>query len=390
VWVIARSSIARWHRSIGLVAVALLGCARSPTTSSTPESTTTAIIETEAARRARILRQLRSDVLADYTADDGLAFETTLIQHALIDPAIGPARIGVGPDDIRYGRRAETRVLRWPLTVAPGTKTKVQSKLLDVHLAIDRDITAAWISDELSWTVEVCEKAATIPLRLTALYARDGDQWYPVFEHLSFGRSPKAHAPRGARMPDALSDPHLAEYPRGELGAPLAAMLSGRPVKRVRAAALAPPPRKPDPTLPAQPFLLGPRFEDEWRGDDALHARLGVRSIRPEDRRVGLIGAEGSVAYWVGNFLAERSHAPGESAHTTRLRGTFVFEKRCETPTRGCRPDTWFVVQGHLSQPIDDRELAKIEFGSALRSIAPLRFDCLRPAKQRGSEDGEL
>jgi len=32
-----------------------------------------------------------------------------------------------------------------------------------------------------------------IPLRITMLYARDGDRWVPVFEHTSFGHAPAPH-----------------------------------------------------------------------------------------------------------------------------------------------------------------------------------------------------
>ena len=38
----------------------------------------------------------------------------------------------------------------------------------------------------------MCGRTAVIPLRITTLYAHDGDRWVPVFEHLSFGRTPDA------------------------------------------------------------------------------------------------------------------------------------------------------------------------------------------------------
>ena len=39
----------------------------------------------------------------------------------------------------------------------------------------------------------MCGRTAVIPLRITMLYARDGDRWVPMFEHMSFGHTP---APR--------------------------------------------------------------------------------------------------------------------------------------------------------------------------------------------------
>jgi hypothetical protein len=50
-----------------------------------------------------------------------------------------------------------------------------------------------------------------------------------------------------------------------------------------------------------------------------------------------------------------------------RLRGTFVFEKRA---------DRWVVVQGHLSEPIDDADLAQLVFGTSLVGDKPLTLTC--------------
>ena len=50
-----------------------------------------------------------------------------------------------------------------------------------------------------------------------------------------------------------------------------------------------------------------------------------------------------------------------------RLRGTFVFEKR---------DGKWLVVQGHVSKPMDDMELAQRVFGTALVSDKPLQITC--------------
>lgn len=330
--------------------------------------------------RAQLVGDLQDDILSTYRDPDSLAFENAPVGARLIDPDVGPARIGVGPADVRYGSTAEARGWhRWPLAVAAGARTAVRSKRLDIHLSIDKDVSAAWMSDEVSWEIQVCGKTAALPIRITALYARDGDQWLEVFEHLSYGRTPVAYPePRGARMVDAFSDPHLVDYPLGELGAPLAALLSGDVARIRRVVSLDPQHRaEGNPRRPAPTFLLGPAPGTEWHGDrDVARARLHVAPIYPEDRRVTLVGAGGTVAYWIGNFIAELPPRPGDPGGKVRLRGTFVFEKRCSAPAKHCVRDTWVVVQGHVSEPIDDDELARGEFGTALSSDEPLRFNC--------------
>jgi hypothetical protein len=59
-----------------------------------------------------------------------------------------------------------------------------------------------------------------------------------------------------------------------------------------------------------------------------------------------------------------------------RLRGTFIFEMRCRTPQPNCQPDKWFVVQAHISESIEDADLAQRVFGSIVTSVSPLRFAC--------------
>ena len=77
---------------------------------------------------------------------------------------------------------------------------------------------------------------------------------------------------------------------------------------------------------------------------------------------VGRNTDKATVAYWVGN-LTETLAGGGK----VRLRGTFVFERR---------NGAWLVVQGHLSAPITDQDLAMAIFGTALVSLDPLRVTC--------------
>src|SRR5690606_31196543 len=107
-----------------------------------------------------------------------------------------------------------------------------------------------------------------------------------------------------------------------------------------------------DPMKPAAPFILGPDPDGEWEGGEVESIRLVDGRVLLDRPRVGTIGRpdRATVAYWVGNMVADLRHHPGTPASTVLLRGTFTFELRDET---------WVIVQGHISQSIDDIDLAK-------------------------------
>jgi len=141
------------------------------------------------------------------------------------------------------------------------------------------------------------------------------------------------------------------------------------------------------------PDLHGPDIADEWHGPAVIEAR--VPAGRLEDRRVGTVGrsaGDATIAYWVGNYVADVPARPGVSAGKVRMRVTHVFEKRAlvrdprSSAPRSCAKDPatrkapadcrWLLVQSHMSQPITDDELATRVFGTALLSSTPLQLDC--------------
>jgi hypothetical protein len=364
---------------------ALGACGSQSTGRARPKLTRWQPIETEDQRRTRLISELEDDILLSYSDDDSHAFASRLINSSLMDANVGSARIGVDPSDIVIRPLIDPQSWRrWPLVILPSATTVVRSKRLRVRLSADQKVESAWMSDELSWRVNVCGKMAAVPLRITALFAHDGDRWYEVFEHVSFGWTPSGHHRlRGARIRDAFSSDQLAAYPNGELGAPLAKLLSGDR-DRIASVVVLEPLRNArlDGTQAEPTFILGPGLENEWdSAQDTTRLDLGVRSVRPEEGRVGLIGTRGAVGYWIGNFIATRRST------SVRLRGTFIFEKRCSTKTPKCQPDKWFIVQGHLSEAIDDHTLATHMFGSAVRSVSPLRFDCTIRRQQPPIDD---
>lgn len=341
--------------------------------------------ESEATRLAHLFAELQDDILSSYERDEPLDFDT-----GMIDPSVGTARIGAGPGDVyiagRGGRAGAgahpIAPSRWPLDIDGGTRRYVRSKRLEIQIAADQ--SAAWMADELSWRIEMCGRTAVIPLRITALYAHDGDRWVPVFEHLSFGFPP---APLDTPRPKAIGTQVVSGDLRDELSGVLGRGLFRAPH---------------DPLVVAQDpsaLVLGPNAGDEWHGAQVVQARLPAGRL--EDRRVGTVGrtpSEATVAYWVGSYIADIPARPGSAAGKVRMRVTHVFEKRhpsardrAASQAESCAPldedgkekdedknadCRWMLVQTHMSQPISDDELAKQVFGAALISPKPLQLDC--------------
>ena len=320
---------------------------------------------------ARLFTELQDDILTSYERDEPPDLDT-----GMIDPRVGTARIGAGPDDVYIAGDLAKAPSRWPLEVDRKTRTEVRSKRLVIQIAADQ--SAAWMADEVSWRIEACGRTAVIPLRITALYAHDGDRWVPVFEHLSFGTPPALDA--------VATKPIKTEVVSGELETALNAVvergLLGTPH---------------DPLVVAQDpavIVLGPDAGDEWHGAQVLAAPALAGKL--EERRIGTVGRsprEPSVAYWVGNYTADVPARGELAAGKAHLRATFVFEKQPFAMGSGKAPDAqtcskdarsrprdvecrWVLVQSHLSQPITDDDLTRQVFGTALVAAKPLRFDC--------------
>ncbi len=351
------------RRALVAALVLAAGCPR-PAPKTTAGGEPTIMTDTDLERRQRLIAELQDEILASYERD-----ELPEVETGMIVPAIGPARIGVGPGDVLFGDDVRRLAWsRWPLQLLPGTEARVRSKRLQIHLSHDKHVTAAWASDEVSWRIRMCNRTAVIPLRMTALYAHDGDRWVQVFEHLSFGRMPMPTADgklRGAPITEAVVDRGLSD----ELSRALSAVFSAETprIEPLVAAGTA-----DDPTKPAPTFLLGPDPDGEWSGADNIESiRLVDGKVALDQRRVGLIAAgrfeKATIAYWVGNLVADLRHHPGTPASKVLLRGTFIFEKR---------DDKWIVVQGHISQPIDDIDLAQLVYGTALIRDKPLEITC--------------
>ena len=96
----------------------------------------------------------------------------------------------------------------------------MRSKHLDIHLSADRKVTAAWMADDVSWRITQCGRTATIPLRITALYAHDGLSFSEPLEMLQLlicGRPERVleherhliHLPVTGRAANAFGDMNI-------------------------------------------------------------------------------------------------------------------------------------------------------------------------------------
>lgn len=380
------------NRLAFLLVVALGGCPKQQVKEQPPLADPFAVVDRDG--RIAMIAELKSEILTTYERE-----EPPEIESSMIAPQVGTIRVGVGPGDVLVNEELERAPSRWPLDVTPATPTEARSKKLEIHIA--QDASAAWASDEISWRIKACGRTAVIPLRMTSLFARDGDRWVLVFEHLSFGRTPapvRDGTLRGRTLKDARIDPDIHDA----LSRVLAPVLTRSIAKSPNLVSTGP-----------EAMILGPDVSDEWQGPQLLDARVAAGNLRAEDRRVGVVGRRletATMAYWVGNFVADLPARPGVAAGKVRLRGTFVFEKRrdekVDAGTKGKAPEPcskqlsdeeeerspcrWILVQGHVSQSIDDgpdpdpmkrdyRDLASMVFGTSLISPKPLELTCEEP-----------
>jgi ketosteroid isomerase-like protein len=294
--------------------------------------------------RGALTRSLEREILDGYNGEDVLE-----LAGRVTDPRVGGARIGVGPSDVWVGQQLRMAGPRWPVSDELELAPWAESMNLRVNLSEDR--LTAWVSDVISWRVEVCGKIAAIPLRMTALYARDGEEWSVVTEHFSYGATSEQWKLGASSMPVVAreTDPRIA----ASIDQLLAALLT--------------PARPAEFMVSRQALAIGPQAGTELRGDAIVAAPLLALPITVDAARLGfLVSREGdaSVAYWVGTVMARPEGKP------QRLRATLGFE-------RG--PDqSWMLAQAHVSAPISDEDLFRSVFGDLMVSADPLRMDCSR------------
>ena len=280
----------------------------------TTHAATSVPSEDEATRLARLLAELQDDILTSYERDEPPDLDYRHDRSRRSGPrgsASAPATCLDDSDRRRSRARRQPVAARRRSRDAGPTCARSGSRS-----SSPPDQSAAWMSDELSWRITMCGRTAVIPLRITALYAHDGDRWVPVFEHLSFGVGADR---RSTRRRPGRSRPRSSS---GDLRDELSGVVSARAVSRAARSAG----RRAG---PASRSCSGPT--PATSGTARTCSTRGCRPGKLEDRRVGIVGrtrrrSDGRV---LGRRLRRRHpRAAGVAAGKVRMRVTFVFEKR--------------------------------------------------------------
>lgn len=217
--------------------------------------------------RAVMQKEVIAELLESYVRDEPP--EHGLSMLGVVDAA----RIGVGPGDVLVGAELDRAPSRWPLLVTEGVMARSKAPLVQ----LSADASAAWVADEISWRVTLCNRVSVVPLRYTALYGRDADRWVLVVEHLSYGNEPSAEldgTPRGRTMTGATISRGLADA----LSRELAPLWQGATPPHLDTSGAA--------------IALGPRWGEERRGRAVAGWTLQDLPLQVESRRIGVVGRD--------------------------------------------------------------------------------------------------
>lgn len=280
-----------------------------------------------------LLRELEVEVRASYTRDtlDAAAAGTA------IDPSVGLTAIGVGPDAVSVGTAPDGR---WPVVDVGGRPVTVVSRGLVLGLSADR--TVGWSYDDVSLRLPVCDRIASVPLRVAQVWARDSERWTLVAEHLAYAQPmgrwlDAATGPDGARMVTAIERQPGSKAAQ-DVVASAVAVDGDRALWDDRKGALA---VWPDP--------LHVLRDSATRTGPSLAQSLGASAVELEGVRLAL-GPSRAVAIVSATLTAkvERMKSGAMDTVDVRLRGTFVVER---VGTDGGN-DVWRVRMALVSTPI--------------------------------------
>ncbi len=320
----------------------------------------------EQSLRGLLLRELEIEMIEGY---DLPTFETAVPPTA-VSSKVGAVHLGVGPDDITAGKLLS--IDRWPLLPLDDSGFRLddaRSKHLEMKLS--SDLTAAWVADEVSYRVPGCRageddyKSAVLPLRLTAVFVRDGERWVEVLEHISYPQPVAELVDRatgratGKKMRNGRDPRPAVQEPIGVLQRALAVDLPDDERALLFAS-------------DHDALAMWPDPAHELRGSAVLSAAsltrsFDARTIKLETWRIGMSpdptgGVGGGSLAWVAATLLleiDRPHGDEVEKVKLRLRGTFVLERR--SLEGGPR---WQIVQSHVSAPVDDPVLISAISGS--------------------------
>jgi ketosteroid isomerase-like protein len=367
--------------AVALASVLVLGC-RGPRTSSGHSQPAVAPGRVSV---VELRRELEATVLENYLQ---LGLGNMEAYADSIDTGDDVTSIGIGPDDVfagapddgcagagatspeamalsrrGCGRAAERLPFRSGEPCLQGSEGEapclgVFSKNLGVRMS--RDGTTAWVVDEISYRVPHRGRQAAMPLRYTAVFARDLERWVLVMEHLSYPLSSELMrelAAAGALAAPASLEKHgvpslwqivheyIAVDAAGRARSPVLAATRTASEDRV---ILLPDPRA---ELRGASIYSAPNLADEFGPGTQVSA---------QDMRV-FFAPGGRVAWMAGN-LAMTTRV-NDQAVTIGMRLTAVLEQ-----DEGAM---WRLMQAHVSVPVRKDQLEAQVLGSGLVPRAP-------------------
>lgn len=289
---------------------------------------------------AELIKSLESTVLENYTQ---LTFHNI---EAIIDSVASEREVqflGVTPNDIVFG--VEPKELAIDRRIFPHYSPRVLSKNLDVHLSQDGSV--AWVFDEISYRVQYMNREASIPIRLTAIYVRDGERWVLVGENRSLGvrtdelfsmvKTGKLRQGKSIKN-DYGGDKKLAVKLLGIVGR---FINSGEGLHQNENSLVV---FHPPGTELKAPFTTDSIRLAQYFGENAT---VALREFRVQ------VSISGKVAWLVAN-LSVTAEVDGKR-ESLPMRASFVLEKLKE--------QGWGIVQVHVAVPLQERQISTRIFG---------------------------
>lgn len=226
--------------------------------------------------------------------------------------------------------------------------------------------SSAWVTDDLSWRVEVCGRVLSIPLRYTAVMRRDGERWYPLMQQVSIATRELADA-------DATDEAAAVAAVSARVAPPALAfdMDGGRALTLAQDAG-------------ASLDVIGPMAEPAPQS--GLVELLQSGRILAGAAQAGAVAArgakdEGAVGYWAGLIRVDAAAAqrlfagqvvapvssPTELVGELDLRVAVVLTQQKQQ---------WVASHLHVALAIGYERLVRRMFGSQVASLTPLDFVC--------------
>jgi ketosteroid isomerase-like protein len=224
----------------------------------------------------------------------------------------------------------------------PALEPNLLSKNLDVHVSTKAPV--GWVYDEISYRITYGGRAASIPIRRTAVYVVEGGRWALVQEHLSYPLALQEMSTLAAQgrlpRPLAVAGQGTESHAGRELAALIARLPSAAGAERQALLSAAP-----------YSLLLYPDLDGEYAGAQVRKAPqlaplFGPSATVAVDGVRVHIGPGGRVAWGMCNMAVRGFLGAKTPEQEIGFRASYVLERSDE--------QGWQVVQAHVSAPVTE------------------------------------